>query len=225
MARRIVLALAFAGLVVTAIATVRLGAVVAATPARLWLIEYPRLVDLAEPADESTRSLAEWLVRFLDDPDLLRARIGVCAEIAGARGPNTGLESCLAVLDDALRANPSSGELWLFRASLLFYANELGPPIATALRYSYRTSPREGWLAAERILLGLRLYPLLPTDLQADVRSDLEMVMSNATFALPLLETYPRDPALRRAAAEALRDLRPDLLNKFVDMVRSYVVP
>src|SRR5947209_5684107 len=169
LARRIVLCVLFAGAVMGLIATLRLAAVVAATPARLWLVEYPRLVDLSAPPPQSVSERADALAQYLRDAALFSARAKACAHINDL----PRVPPCLAVIDDALRASPSSGELWLFRARVVLQSSGLDEPFLFALRRSYQSAPREGWIAAERVVLGLRLYPLLPPDLQRRAESDL----------------------------------------------------
>lgn len=215
---RLALGLILIGMLTCLIATIRLGAVVAATPTSLWFVEYPRLVDLSVPVSADVKARADWAARYLGDPDLIRGKTASC-------GPETtesdGGASCLAALDAALLGNPAAGELWLLKANTLFRANQLGDALTTALRRSYEASPKEGWIAAERVLAGLRLYPLMPPDIQASTLSDLNIVLSDATLARPLIDAYPRDLALRRAAAGALRALPEALLNKFVSMAKS----
>lgn len=211
------------GLSAGLVATARLGAVLAATPASVWLVEYPRLVDLSTPVAPTVRSRADYLAAYLDDPALFHARQAACVPAsengANARGERGA--DCLTVIDDTLRSNPSSGELWLLKAQVLMSQTGVGDEIFEALRNSYRTTPREGWIAAERVLAGLRLYPLLPADLQQDVLSDLELVLSDYRLAQPLTQAYPTDLALRRAGGEALRALPPDLLTRFVELVEE----
>ena len=227
MARRIVLSLVVIGLAISLAATARLGVVVASTPSSLWLVEYPRLVDFSVPVSPSVEVRAEAVSRYVSDVELFHGRIDDCASVAlhasadRDKGPGEQIRRCLAAIDDALQANPASGELWLFKASVLMLSSEFGQPMQDALSHSYLTTPREGWIASERVVLGLRLYPLLPPSLQHNVLSDLGIVLSNATLASPLVETYPRDLALRRAAAGALRMLPTDQLNTFVSLVKS----
>ena len=61
---------------------------------------------------------------------------------------------------------------------------------------------------------------MLPAELQAGAAADLRTVLADTSLAQPLIDAYPRDLALRRAGAEALRNLPPDLLNRFVSLVK-----
>lgn len=214
------------GLFVSLAATVRLAAVVAATPERLWLVEYPRFVDFAQPASAAVRLRADAVAEYITDPSLFHARQTVCANAFQAPASDNGasgdvIDACLRVIDEALMGNPASGELWLLRANVLLRAEGIGEPVFDALRHSYQSTPREGWIAAERIVLGLRLYPLFPSDLQTGVASDLEIVLADRQLAQPLIDAYPDEFALRKASGEALRLLPPDLLNRFVDLVQE----
>jgi hypothetical protein len=227
LARNIVLALTVIGASIVLLATGRLGAVIVATPDQLWLNEFPRLVSFSDAASPVVQSRAALVSQYLNDPALFYSSIDRCASAQGSetRPANSAAtdrtRDCLAAIDVALRANPSSGELWLLKATVLIRTGDLGADMIDALRGSYRTTPREGWIASERVLVGLRLYPLLPADIRNQVAADLRIVLTEAALAQPLIDAYPRDLALRRAAKDALNTLPSDLLEKFVRLVSS----
>ena len=226
-AGKLVLLFAAIGLSIGLFATLRLAAVVAATPESLWFAENPRLVDPALSVAPSTQSRAEALARLLDEPSLIRGRLPACHSVLDPTadpGPaGTASDArCQEVIDAALRAAPSSGELWLFKAAVFVRSADIGAPAFAALRNSYRTAPREGWIASARVILGLRLWPFLPADLQASVRGDLALVLAN-DLAQPLADAYAGDFSLRRVAAPALQSLPKDLMDRFVSAVKSSV--
>lgn len=222
--RTLVYLLGGLGLAVGAIATVRLGMVVAATPTNFWFEAAPRLIELSEPANAGLESLAANVSKIVDDPALIRGRLADCRPPVGveaANGDSRTLrnERCLAVVDTALRTSPALGELWLFKADRLLRAAQTGPAIE-ALRNSYATASREGWIAGGRVVLGLKLYPLLPADIQENVVADLHLVLRYPELAEPIVEAYRKNGPLRRAALSALQKLPPDLLEMFVATVR-----
>jgi hypothetical protein len=221
--RKIVLALTALGLAVCILATARLAAVVAATPPERWLAQDTRLIDLSVRVSPSTEVLAEQLSRLIGDPSLLRGRLARCS---GEQGqpvvPPAEREACLAAIDDALRAAPSSSELWLFRATTLARSSDFGDALLAALRNSYTTGPREGWVASGRVVLALRLWFFLPPDLQDSARGDLALVLAN-NLAEPLARSYVADPAMRRAALPALQSLPSDLMDRFVWATRDAI--
>lgn len=217
--RTIVLALAALGLAIGLVSTFRLGAVVAAMPASQIFDEPLRLVVPGATVGPGAARRAEAIAARIDDPALLRARLQVC------RSPEDGgaidRERCLRAIDDALTAAPVSGELWLFRAKMLAASGVPGEAFFQSLRNSFLTAPREGWIASERVMLELRLYPLLPQDLREQTRSDLLLVMGHGNLSRLLAETYAADLAMRNAGAEALRSLPADVLYDFVGMARN----
>ena len=131
--------------------------------------------------------------------------------------------ACLAQINEALQASPSNGELWFFKASTLAAEGDFGEAMMNALRNSYRTAPVEGWIASERVILGLRLFPILPPDLQGGVRSDLELVLGEPRLSQPLVDAYAGDSTLRAPAAVPLHALPADAMQRFVRMVRAAV--
>lgn len=217
--RNLVLGLATVGLVLGALATFRLGAVVSATPANLWLDPYPRLVDLNASIDEGTRDRAAFLATVLGDPTLLRGAIDLCIRGGGSSGAGGTPAECLETIDTALRAVPSSGELWLQKARLLLMSDGLGEPVYESLRNSYRVSPKEGWIAASRVVVGLRIYGSLPKDLRDHVKDDMGLVMQRRNLSAAVVAVYANDPSFREAARPALEDLSPTLVNAFAELV------
>lgn len=222
--RSLVLVLAVLGLSVGALATLRLAAVVLATPTTLWLQSYPRLLDGGRQDDAGWRSRAKSLTPLLNDPALMRARLEICvpeSETDAARAAESG--SCLLEIDNALRLTPTAADLWLVKAHLLLAGGEFGEPVFDALRVSYRVAPREGWIAAGRVVIGLRIFPLLPADLQDRVKHDLAIVLTYPTLSAPLVEAYTSDLTLRRAAAPALVDLPDQQFAAFAEIVRDRI--
>ena len=129
----------------------------------------------------------------------------------------------MAIVDEALRASPASSELWLFKASQYAAAGNFGEEMMKSLRNSYRTAPREGWIASQRVLLGLRLFPALAPDLQASVSADLRLVLDYPQLSQPLVNAYATDSSLRAAAFAPLHALPTDALQHFVSLVRAAV--
>src|SRR5260221_7869770 len=103
---------------IAAIATLRLAAVTLSTPITVWTEVYPRLLDPALEVDLRTQQPAETLSSRISDASLIHATQPVC--FGGSKSASASdRAACLAELDKALLASPSSGELWLFKASTL----------------------------------------------------------------------------------------------------------
>ncbi len=201
---------------VAAFASVRLAAVVLATPTATWLDQVPLLVDPEHDDDAQMARRAAAVSNVIADPLLFTPQAAVC----NSRDADD-VAACGRILDAALAAAPASGELWLFKARVLAFNARYDETTLAALRNSYRFAPREGWIAADRVVLGLTLYPLLPADLRSDVAADLHLVLSLPTrFAAPLATAYAGNEHLRVAATDALHVLSADDLNRFVARVR-----
>ena len=201
---------------VAAFASLRLAAVVSATPPATWLEQVPLPVDPAHDGDPQIAGRAAAVSNVIADPLLFGPQAAVC----GSRDAGDGAE-CSRIRAAALAAAPASGELWLFKARMLAFNARYDEPTLTALRNSYRFAAREGWIAADRVVLGLTLFPLLPADLRSDVVGDLHLVLSLPTrFTDPLAAAYFGNEHLRLAATDALHVLSADDLNRFVSRVR-----
>ena len=222
--RNVVLVVTLAGLLVGAGASLRLAAVVSATATNQRLVEYPRWVDPSARVDSGTQARAEWLAHFFRNPAIYAVGLTHCVfvELPSADGQTDRLSTaCETVLDEVIRSNPSSGELWLFKARALLRTGRPMHSVADALGNSYFVTPNEGWIAGGRVVLGMALFPLLPADLQQHVKSDLENVLEYPRLSEGLISRYLGDPAFRRAAAPVLQGLPADLIERFVGLTRS----
>jgi hypothetical protein len=217
-----VVGLALVGAAIGGIACLRLAAVVSATPSVTWLPELNALVRPRLAVGERTRARAALVDRFIADPTLMLALFPGCG--AGAASPSAGdgaaAPRCLDVIEATLQEAPWSGELWYAKALYLARAGEGEAPLFEALRMSWRTAPKEGWVAGGRVLLALRLYPTLPEDLRARASEDLALILEYDQYSDPLVTSYAADQSLRTTAQPALEKLSPLQLKKFIDIVR-----
>jgi hypothetical protein len=216
-ARAFALAILIGATLVTAFASFRLAAVVSALPPATWFDQVPLAVDPGHDDDPQTARRAAAVANVIADPLLFGPQAAVCDSRA-----DDDLAACDRLLAAALAAAPASGNLWLFKARVLAFNGRYDEPMLTALRNSYRFAPREGWIAAERAVLGLTVYPLLPADLRSDVVADLHLLLSlPGRFAAPVAAAYAANEHLRTAGADALHLLSADDLNRFVARVRT----
>jgi hypothetical protein len=218
-ARSAFLSLVAFGLVIGLVSTFRLAAVVAATPTAQVFDEPLMLIDPDVVVEWDASARAEAIASRIGDPSLFRARLHSCQF-----DPDTyevDFDICLSAVDDALRAAPSSGELWLYKAQMLAASGEFGPALFAALRNSYRMAPHEGWIATPRVIFGLRVYPLLPEDVKSDVQADLVQIIGDGRLSHIVARAYAEDPSLRDAGGAALRTLPSDLMFRFAGITRE----
>ncbi|MGH6922617.1 MAG: O-antigen ligase family protein, partial [Propylenella sp.] len=231
-ARRVVLTLLAAGICVMLFAAARLALVVSATPAELWLTELAPFVAPAVQVDARTSARAEAISQLIADPALTTARLRPCEDRrTAARAEGDGdveafqeaTRACLDIVDVALGANPLSGELWLHRTRLLFQLGTFGPELLQSLQRSYETSPRVGWIAADRVILGLQVYRFLPDHLRDQVRQDIELVLAAPHLADRLIAAFVANESFRRMVLPVVETLGPDAQDAFVSLVRDRI--
>jgi hypothetical protein len=218
-ARQIVVAGAIAVLVIVIFASARLGAVVLATPLQQWADENPPLFDPAVKVASGTAQFARRLSQEISDAGVFRGLQSVCFPEEPAK--ESDYASCLEQVDAALAAAPSSGELWYLKASVLALDGQFGAPLVDALRNSYVTARAEGAVAAQRVILGLRLFEILPDDLRAAATADLQIISAVQNLLRPFAEAYVADDMLRTSATAAIRTLGPDKLWNLFAAVRQ----
>jgi len=212
-------ALGWLSIVVATALVVRLAVVVAATPSDLWLSEFEPVATNQRPpsVDGWAAQAAEWV----RDPAIARALIGDC--VAQSVTPDAEIrERCMDAISYGLAALPASSELWLAQARLLANQGVLDEPFATALRNSYSTGTREGWIASERLPFALRRRAFLPNDLTDDIGGDVALILGNRSLAGPLIQAYIADPFLRDATWEVIEQYATlDQQEALVDWIRQ----
>ena len=175
--------------------------VVAATPSALWMEEFTPIADSGLPS--VTTGLATSLSSRLSDSAVARVLIGDC--IDQSVSPLSDIRAhCMQAIDYALTASPLSSELWLAQARLFAAQGMLDHRFAESISRSYATGPREGWIAAERLPLVLRLRDFLPMHLSNNIGSDVHLVLTSQQLAGPLIDTYIADPFLRESSWEII---------------------
>lgn len=202
---------------------VRLALTVAATPTEWWLSEFQPISTSERPA-----ATTGWPVRaaeWIDDPAIARALIGNCVDQSTVPDADTR-ERCGAAIDYALAIQPTSSELWLARARLLSNQGILGEEFAEALRNSYTTGMREGWIAAERLPFALRRRQFLPEDFVDAMGGDVALVLTNRSLAGPLIASYIADPFLREETWDVIErfatlDQQEDLVSWLQQAVQN----
>lgn len=193
--RVLFLALSVPVLLLGAALVARLVYVLGATPVANWLDEFTPLTAREEsPAALSAAVVAR--ARFRD-PELAGTLFTGCGNAAPAG-------SCLDVAAYGLSANPVSPELWLQRGQILAGAGAFDDRLARALAASYDLGPYDGWIAAARLPLALRVQAFLAPDALEDIGRDIETVLSRRQLSLPLIQAYIADPLFRDATWDVI---------------------
>ena len=216
--KALVVAVLAAGTLATAVLTIRLAIVVFATPADVWLVEVPALVQSDRTDHPMLRNRADQAAGLVSDPVLTIARLPDCP-LAG--NTDRTRPHCLAVIDDALAAGPSLGELWLERARTLLRSGERGTPLFHAMARSHDAGPREGWLATGRAILGIQLFPILPEYVRTGVIADLELTIPEERLVEPLVTAYLSNPLVAANVLTVLDRLPIETQRLFLQAVEA----
>jgi hypothetical protein len=215
------------GLVLLVPATARLALVVRATPPSQWLVEIPVLADPGADVDPRFTERAEWTAGIISDPALVTARLVPCRADMNAHledldfaGLNAATDACVAILDEALAADPVSGELWLERAKLLLDGAQYGDLLLDSLRKSFQLARHEGWIASDRVPVGIRAYQLLPDDLRSDVREDVRLILTDYRLADPMVRSVLGNATFRETAISIVDQLSPEEKQTFLYLVK-----
>ena len=191
----------------------RLALVTAATPPALWLVEYPPLLPTPGLVDEEISDRARRVSEYLSDPRLATALLGPCTDARAAAeqaGDLVALQAatraCLDLVDEAIANAPFSGELWLQKAFLQSVFGDVSG-FEDSLRASYRTAPREGWVAARRAPLGVTSYGRLPEDLRPLVMNDLALLLTHKSLADSFVARFVADERFRAVALPLIEAL------------------
>jgi hypothetical protein len=220
------------------LASLRTAFVELAVPPSLWLSESrPFRAIRAEPRlTEIARGFA---LKLISDPSLIYSDAPSCRWIEFTRppmphAPLSESAHCLSVVDDALRGAPASSELWLSRAELLAQRPDAEEAFDLALKNSYLTGAREGYLSPGRLTLVLSHWSWVSPDLRRAALNELRSASDQALNAVagqsirdvtsrPIIRSMVQatdDRTLQGAFSEALRR-QSDLDRREADRVRA----
>ncbi len=208
-------------------AALRLIYVEATVPSRIWLDEL-RPLD-TKRSDVGTLVNTEFARKFegiVADPSFVHGGYAKCvsdirrAELSGADPAYTAaIQNCLEVVDRALRAAPARPDLWLERARLLLMLDGSQDDVFRALRNSYRTGQREGWVAVKRIPIAIRLWANLPEDLRASLREDVRLAMTKTALIDSVATVYINDFSVRTQLIDLLQETDELAQQRFLEEV------
>jgi hypothetical protein len=140
---------------------------------------------------------------------------GDAAAARAARG------RCVVEIEKGLRRTPSNGSLWLERADLLLQTGDSGPPLLHALRASFVTARREGWLMHARLIIILRAWPNLPDDIRRDAIGDIDQMLSSEAIVDSLIQMYIQHPAWQPTIGEMVTKLTKERQERFIYLIRA----
>lgn len=208
-------------------AGLRLIGVEATVPPRIWLDELRPLDTNSGDRALTGAAFRHVLESVVADPSFVHDGYAACVQdlkLAETSGEDAihlaALQDCLAVVDRALRAAPARSELWLERARLLLLLDGSQEEVFRALRVSYRTGPREGWIAVQRIPIALRLWESLPDDLRSSVREDIRLAMSKSALIASIASLYMKDFSIRTTLVSLLEDTSELSRQRFLEEVK-----
>ncbi len=110
-----------------------------------------------------------------------------------------------ALLTQALKARPASGEWWAWLAFARIGAREPVDQVAQALAESYRRSPYLAHLALWRIGLAARLWVFLPGSARQAAVEETAWMKAGASPDIQAVADAADDPAAHEALQAALR--------------------
>ena len=209
------------------VATIRLLLVEAVVPSHVWLDELRRLDTKSTAGALVGANFAGGLERAIADPSFVHNAYAGCvrdlksAEESGVDDAySDALRRCLAAVDQALLAAPAQSDLWLERVRLLLLLDGSQEESLGALRNSYRTGPREGWIGVRRIPIALRLWADLPDDLRAAAREDLRLAMTKTVLINAVAATYIKDFSVRTQLVDLLEGTDDLAQQRFLEAVK-----
>ena len=92
------------------------------------------------------------------------------------------MASLRKAVDQSLANSPDDAFLWMVRFWTEDKTRGVTPAQLNLLRMSYRTGPREGWIAAKRSGLALAVFAQLPPDLAEQVVAEFAGLVSSSFY-------------------------------------------
>jgi len=119
---------------------------------------------------------------FLNRVAVIRLRNAENALKPGGEGAAAKLASLRQATEFSLANSPDDPFLWLVRFWTEDKTRGVTPAQLDLLRMSYKTGPREGWIAAKRNGLALAVFAQLPPDLAEQVLAEFAGLVSSGFY-------------------------------------------
>jgi TPR repeat protein len=185
--KRVVLAITLCLGFVALLSSLRILAVESTVP-RSLILDKVRLFAISHPHYLSSFVRPEAVDGWISDKTFVHQQYLTCRgrhEGNAADDPlvlRRSWQDCIDILHDAVRQFPTDGRLWLELATATADLEGVNNEVIEALRMSYTTALREGWIAKPRQEFVARIWPRLP----AEVKKRALEVDLDATQALTL---------------------------------------
>lgn len=177
-----------------------------------------RLDELRLFAVAQSRPARPWLAKWAPDPLRVHARYAACKRQADPR-------RCLAAVEDALAQAPANGRLWLEKAKLDYGISGPSAAFQQSLAASWKTAPRAGWIARERLRFAASVWPDLAEEARHLAASDAFILASANSLAAAFGKDYARQAPLRPAMAEIITDRLPEGAQRRLISAMKQAVP
>jgi TPR repeat protein len=186
--------------------SMRVLLVEATRPYTLWLdgvrLFQPGILAGSPAPLISPRLLKPWIT----DSSMLQGEYASCLTAVKTAQSQDNLliarRACLHVLRAAVSGAPADGKLWLEIAIATAVLDGFGPQAVEALKHSYETAPREGWVAKNRLQFTLINWESLPEEIKD--RTILDALDPWAKLALGRLLYSKESPFDEQRAIELL---------------------
>jgi TPR repeat protein len=131
---------------------------------------------------------------WINDRDFVFQQYATCSkqryEAISQRDPialKRAWQRCIDAVRDALQSSPTDGRLWLELAIAKSGFEGVSDDAIEALRMSYATTLREGWIAKPRQEFAMKIWPRLPAEVRKHaLEQDLDAAQELALGSLSL---------------------------------------
>lgn len=150
------------------------------------------------------------------------AKLRQAGKVYDFGGQQVARAECLSVVESALSLSPTNGRLWLERARLIYEISGPSPAFAQSLAASWKTAPRAGWIALERLRFAAAVWPFLPEEMRGLAANDAHVIASSRRMAMALAREYANYVSVRPALAEIIsRRLPGKAQRQLIDAFRQ----
>jgi hypothetical protein len=153
----------------------------------------------------------EWLPALAPDPLRVHARHSACqSRLRQAladhdfHGAAMARLECLGAVEEALSQSPANGRLWLERAKLVYEIYGPTRPFHDSLFASWKTAPRAGWIAIDRLRFAAAVWRFLPEESKSRAAADALIIAGSEGLSKAMAQEYARHALLRPAMADII---------------------
>ncbi|MBL1422638.1 MAG: hypothetical protein COC24_019195 [Alphaproteobacteria bacterium] len=171
---------------------------------------------------------ADQLLTYISNRKLVHVRYKTCAQtlnryrVFDPQKTAEQTQKCIQILNDALKAAPSSPLIWLELAALYAQQQDAAAQMNQSLLNAWQIAKYQAWVGQRRIVFSLGNWAQLSGANKAHAKADfMHFSPNNRSVIKSLAQQFAQNPTVKPIATAWIADSSTKTQKQFIDYVRA----